>query len=52
MEVQEAAAALSEVGGEMDMAVVIYYMEPGGAAAVLGSMDVKLAAKITECLLQ
>ena len=52
MEPEQAAAALSELGSAMDMAIVIYYMKPDSSAAVLDSTDPELAAQITESLLK
>ena len=52
MEAEQAASALSEIGSEMDMAVVIYYMEPESSAEVLNCMDSELAAQVTESLLK
>lgn len=52
MGAEPAAAALSEIGSVIDMAVVIYYMKPESSAKVLDCMDSLLAAKITESLLK
>ncbi len=52
MEAEPAAAALSQVGDPIDMAIVIYYMKPEFSAGVLNCMDAKLAAQITESLLK
>jgi len=51
MEAEPAAEALSEIGSVMEMAIVIYYMRPESSAKVLNNMDPKLAARITESLL-
>ena len=52
MEAEQAAAALSEIGSTVDMAIVIYYMKPEFSAGILNSMDPALAAEITESLLK
>ena len=52
MESEQAVAAISEIGNVLDMAVVIYYMQPESSAAVFNYMDADLAAQITESLLE
>lgn len=52
MDTKQAAAAISEIGSEIDMAIVIYYMKPEYSAGVLDCMDPELAAQITESLLK
>jgi len=52
MDPEKAADALSEIGSFLDMAVVVFYMDPGCSALVLGSMEAELAAKITESMLK
>jgi hypothetical protein len=52
MDAEQAAAALSEMESEMDIAVVLYFMKPESSAAALGRMEPKLAAAITESLLK
>lgn len=51
MEPEQAAVALPELGSTLDMAVVIYFMEPQSSAEVLNCIDAEFAAQITESLL-
>ncbi len=52
MDPEKAADALSEIGSVIDMAVVVFYMDPVYSAQVLGYIDAELAAEITESMLK